>query len=277
MVERKFLDNNSQSQQSNQYQCLNKMHDQFSDTMNKIPSKTSSISIKRMNNELCFEQTDRNTGNKFIGLIDMRLNNNFISKENAKNGKAIQLTKPFFVETIYGKTKISHYVRVNLFSYNMPFLIIDDLQNFDFVLGMIGLRKMNVTIDFLSLKLTYGNKIEKGNQVCSNRMVSEVAQYPFQCKNVGKFQKKIEQKPIIDVVKNEIIRKGKICANQCTKKAKKVRLKNPLRRKKIEFLIKIFGKSILKAQLISLPIKFIEKNIRGVKNVTKDFKYFEPG
>lgn len=102
-----------------------------------------------MNNLPCFHRTDKRTGNKLIGLIDTGATNNYISKEHTKNGKIYKLKKSLFVKTIHGQSEISCYVRVNLFSHDLVFFVVNDIGKFDILLGFDGLRKINAIIDVM--------------------------------------------------------------------------------------------------------------------------------
>lgn len=104
-----------------------------------------------MNGHLCFQRTDIQSNNKVIAKIDTGIRNNFILKDQVKHGKLIKLRKSFF----YDGSKITHYVRVNLFSHDLVFCIVDTIENFDLILGMNGLRKIGAIIDMMSFTLTY--------------------------------------------------------------------------------------------------------------------------
>lgn len=90
-----------------------------------------------------------------IGLIDLGVSNNFITKDKVKHGRHVRLPEPIQVKTKFGKIDVTHYVIVNLFSHDLKFLIIEDLRGFDLSLGLSGLRKLNATIDFMSFELFY--------------------------------------------------------------------------------------------------------------------------
>lgn len=112
-----------------------------------------------MNNLPCFTRTDEQTGNKLLSLVDCGATNNYISSKFTKNGKLFKLKRSFVVKTIHGRSEITHYVKINLFSHDLIFFIMESLGNFDLILGMDGLRKISAKIDFMSFKLTYRTKI----------------------------------------------------------------------------------------------------------------------
>lgn len=107
-----------------------------------------------------FERIDRRTGKTLFSLIDTGATNNYILKQNVENGKLIQLRKPLLVKTIHGRSEITHYVKVNLFSHDLKFFVTDYLGNFNLILGIHGLRKINAKLDLMSFKLIYNNGIK---------------------------------------------------------------------------------------------------------------------
>lgn len=116
-----------------------------------------------MNDLPCFPRIDKQTGKELISLVDTGASNNYISRKNVKHGKLIKLRKPLIVKTIHGKSEITNYVKVNLFSHDLKCFILDFLGNFDLILGMDGLRKINAKLDLKSFKLMY-TEIEKKTQ-----------------------------------------------------------------------------------------------------------------
>lgn len=157
---KKFKSMNKENFPQSQQTIGLQMENQFKDSTDDIPCKTASIFIERINNFLCFNRTNRQTNEKLLGLIDMRIRNNFISRKNVKHGKILKLKKPTFIETILGKFEIFNYVKVNIFSHDLNFLIVDSLEQFDIVLGFDGLSKINASMDLFSMKLTYSIKKE---------------------------------------------------------------------------------------------------------------------
>lgn len=117
-----------------------------------------------MNGLPCFDRTDQLTGTKLITLIDTGATNNYILTKNVEHGKLIRLRKPLFVRTIHGRSEISYYVKVKIFSKVLNFFVIDSLGNFDSILGMHGLRKINAILDLMSFQLTY-------RKICNDRFI----------------------------------------------------------------------------------------------------------
>lgn len=169
-----FLENTNQSRQSNH---------QNQRSIESIPYETASIPIKRLKNIFCFERTDKQTQRKLLGLIDMGMKYNLISERNVKHGKLLKLKYPTFIETEFGQFKIFNFVKVNVFSHVLNFLVVDTLGEFDILLGMDGLEKINAKIDFISLELTYQSKVEKKMDKTKEIVESKI-------KTVGNFDTK---------------------------------------------------------------------------------------
>lgn len=108
-----------------------------------------------MNGLPSFERVDQRSGKKLIGLVDTGATNNYITEENVKNANILNLKGPILVKTIHGQSRIFRYVRIQIFSHDLTFFVVDFLDKFDMILGFDGLRKINAVFDTMSLKLTY--------------------------------------------------------------------------------------------------------------------------
>lgn len=155
-------------------QADERFNDVFNKTVDEISNENASINLRRINNQLCFERHDLQTGKKLIGLVDLMNEQNYILSEKAKHGNILKLRKTFFIETIHGQIEISHFVKINLFSHCMNFFVTDYLDGFDLVLGRDGMRIINAKINFSSLQITYSIKIEKENDFCSSKLKEKV-------------------------------------------------------------------------------------------------------
>lgn len=124
----------------------------------------------------CFDRVDQQSGKKLTGLVDTGATNNYITEENTRGGKIFHLKKPILVETIHGQSKIDRYVRINIFSHNLVFFIVEFLGKFDILLGFDGLRKINAVVDTMSLKLIYSirNKIQSINYSLQNNVDQKI-------------------------------------------------------------------------------------------------------
>lgn len=145
-----------------------------------------------------FERTDRYTGKKLIGQINTGLRRNYILQKQVEHGELFELQKPFLVQTYSGRTKITHFVIVNLFSHDLMFHIVDSLNNFDLVLGMNGLHETNAIINVMSLRLSFKTKKEFREKLINNENQSTALQEKMRkvrvSKNVSPLLTKIQPK-----------------------------------------------------------------------------------
>lgn len=118
-----------------------------------------------MNGLPCFDRIDQQTGNSFLTLVDSGATNNYVLRKNVTHGKLIKLKSSIFVKTILGNSEITHFVKINLFSHDLKFYVLNFLGNFDAILGMDGLRKIHAIIDLMSFKLIYTSRIPNQNQI----------------------------------------------------------------------------------------------------------------
>lgn len=197
LIENSFLCD-SPSQQSINCTSTQEIQNQFADV---TPYQTASITIKRKNNLMCFEQYDQETGKTLLGLIDKTVTNNYFARKNVEHIKSFEFKKPISSETIQGEIKISN---------DISFLIVDFLEDFDFVLGMSGLKTIEGSVDFRSLKLFFQSKIDYKVNVCLSKL-DEIE------------KTKIEESKIVDhkvfstcklIENNEITREIKLLGNK---------------------------------------------------------------
>lgn len=281
--EEKFSESTNQSQQSNVHQ---NEQNQFVKTNNGIPCETGSIPIRRLNNSLCFERTDRQTHRKLLGFIDVKIKNNLITEKHVKHGKILKLKYPKIIETEFGLFEISSYVKVNIFSNDLNFLIVDTIGNFDILLGLDGLKKIDAKIDSVSLQLIYQNKIEKKIDVCNKLDKKE-----------GIEKSKIRVGVNFDTMKNAEsfvnikLKKAKEIEELKIEKAEKIKIeKGKFKKGKNEKSIqlsksrKIQNENVLNGKIgrskFDTDINFKKIIVTGNRyfsNVSEDFKYFEPG
>lgn len=88
-------------------------------------------------------------------MIDTGATNNYISSNGVKDGKLIKLKCGKSVKTIHGESKITSFVKINIFNHDLCFFVLDDIGKFDIILGMDGLRRINAKIDITAFKMDY--------------------------------------------------------------------------------------------------------------------------
>lgn len=72
----------------------------------------------------------------------------------------IKLKSNKSVTTIHGISKISTCVKINIFSHDLTFYVLNDMGKFDLILGMDGLRKINAKIDLTAFKMEFLTKTQ---------------------------------------------------------------------------------------------------------------------
>lgn len=286
-----------------------KLNHRFDETMNKILYESRSIKLKREDNNLCFERHDLQTGKKLIGLVDLMNEENYILSEMVKHGNKFKLKNSFFIETNQGKIEISHFVKVHLFSHSMRFFLADYLDGFDLTLGRNGLKIIDAKIDFFSLELIYKNKIERSNDICSNKSIENKNEKIIEGKNVKKRRQNENVKNVEIVKKDEI--KNQLHWNYIERMNRRVVKKNVVKGKNskvksskfrrpifekenVKELARRTNKMIFKEKSAGTDENFrklkkdkIQKTVKKLNsrlkfkpifNISmKDFKYFEPG
>lgn len=77
------------------------------------------------------------------------------------------------VTTIHGKSKITSFIRINIFSHDLTFYVLDDVGKFDLIFGMDGLRRINAKIDLTALKMEYLVKTQLIHYTISDEATEE--------------------------------------------------------------------------------------------------------
>lgn len=108
-----------------------------------------------MNGLPCFERTNLQTGQKYMILIDTGATNNYISRQAVQGIKHTPVSPPIYVQTIHGKTPITSYIYINIFSRDIKFFILKHTGHFDLIFGMDGLRQINANLDLTALTMSY--------------------------------------------------------------------------------------------------------------------------
>lgn len=72
-----------------------------------------------------------------------------------KIGESIPLPRIYRPKTLHGYSKVESKKIINLFGYDLTFFEIDELVDYDMILGEQGLIQMKAKIDFLEYKIHY--------------------------------------------------------------------------------------------------------------------------
>lgn len=196
--------------QQNTKLTISKPTDTTKSSTTNQSSPRATISLKQIKGLLCFQRTKLQTGQKLTTLIDTGANSNYISLQAATHAKEIPLSKPTTVKTIHGISKITSYIQVNIFSHDIKFLVLKNTGNFDLIFGMNGLKKINATLNFTTLEMSY-NKL-------SDHIINKNHIQPTKSKIKKEYQKKqtTEKKP-----KSKATAKNPTISNKVTKKTLK--------------------------------------------------------
>lgn len=114
-----------------------------------------------MKNLPCIIRTLRVGSDEIKILVDSGSTNNYI-RSNLKLGNRIKLNKPTITKTLHGTSKIQYKQKINILQQNLDFYELEQLNDFDMILGEKSLRDMKAKINFFEYRLYYSipKKIE---------------------------------------------------------------------------------------------------------------------
>lgn len=87
-------------------------------------------------------------------LIDSGATYNYI-RTNCDIGEPVPLNETYTPKTLHGHSKVNSKKLINILNYDLTFFEINELVDFDMILGEQGLRQMRATINFSEYKLYY--------------------------------------------------------------------------------------------------------------------------
>lgn len=97
---------------------------------------------------------ERSTGRRVTILIDSGSTNNYINI-NSSIGKSILLPTIIKTKTLHGISEIRSKRVINVLNNNLTFFDINELRDFDMILGEQGLRQIKACINFFEYKIYY--------------------------------------------------------------------------------------------------------------------------
>lgn len=101
---------------------------------------------------------DRKTGREITILIDSGSTNNYINI-NSTIGESVPLSKFTKTETLHGISIVKSKRIINLLGNNLTFFDINELKDYDMILGEQGLRQIKAKIDFFEYKISYNQSL----------------------------------------------------------------------------------------------------------------------
>lgn len=127
-----------------------------------------------MKNLPCLVKTLRSGLKEIKILVDSGTTNNYI-KSNLQLGVRSKLKRPVSAKTLHGFSDIQYRQELKLLKRNMYFCEIDELEDFDMILGEKGLREMKAKLDFFDYKLSYSvpKKLDRINFTNDNPSYSD--------------------------------------------------------------------------------------------------------
>lgn len=101
---------------------------------------------------------DRVTGQEITILVDSGATYNYI-KKNSKIGESVPLPQIYKPKTLHGYSEVRSKKIINLLDYDLTFFEINELVDYDMILGEQGLREIKARIDFFEYKIYYKKPI----------------------------------------------------------------------------------------------------------------------
>lgn len=101
----------------------------------------------------CLIRRVRTTGQKVTILIDSGATYNYI-RTNSTIGESVPLKQIYRPKTLHGHSVVKARQVINLFNYNLTFFEIEELTEYDMILGDQGLRQIKAKI-FFEYKICY--------------------------------------------------------------------------------------------------------------------------
>lgn len=123
--------------------------------------------FRRINGLLCLVNHDKETGKEIFILIDSGASNNYI-KKNCKIRSSIRLVEPVLSKTLQGYATIKFKKLINDLNNDLCFFKIDELKEFDMILGEQGLRKIKAQINFFEYKIYYQMRCNEQKIIFTN-------------------------------------------------------------------------------------------------------------
>lgn len=97
---------------------------------------------------------DKSTGQEVTILVDSGATHNYIGTKS-KIGESVPLHKTYTPKTLHGYSKVSSKKVINILNHDLTFFEINELIDYDMILGEQGLRQIKATINLLENKLYY--------------------------------------------------------------------------------------------------------------------------
>lgn len=80
-------------------------------------------------------------------------------KSNSNIGESVPLPRIYTPKTLHGYSRVRAKRTINLLDHDLTFFEIDELVDFDMILGEQGLRQIKATVNFFDYKINYQKPI----------------------------------------------------------------------------------------------------------------------
>lgn len=101
---------------------------------------------------------NKSTGREVTILIDSGATYNYI-RADSKIGESVPLPKTYTIKTIHGYSKIHSKKIINVLDSDITFFEINELVDYDMILGEQGLRQIKAVLNFFEYKICYQKPI----------------------------------------------------------------------------------------------------------------------
>lgn len=116
----------------------------------------------------CLVLTDRPTRQEITILIDSGATNNYISTK-CNIGESVAIP-PIKTKSMHGYSIVTSKKLLSVLGTKMAFFELENLEDYDMILGLCGLRKLNAKVDFMSLQLLYKRNEDIESQAKENKI-----------------------------------------------------------------------------------------------------------
>lgn len=91
------------------------------------------------------------------------------------------------IKTVHGESKISSYIKVDVFGHKLIFFVIDNTGNFDLIFGMDGLQRINAEINFSTFEMSYTSQAKGIDNLTNAIGVNDTSDHQAKSTTKGAF------------------------------------------------------------------------------------------
>lgn len=136
----------------------------------------------------CLTRLDRSTGQRVTILIDSGSTNNYINKYS-KIGTSIPLPKSIKTKTLHGISVLNSKRIINVLDNDLIFFDIENLIDYDMILGEQGLRQIKAQINLFEYKIYY----QKNSNMHKINYTNDCSKYENEIDNLMEINEHISE------------------------------------------------------------------------------------